>query len=230
MDDILDEPVFQSARTPSAADDAGVWGEPALDSVSAADSARADRRAWLAERWDTASASRQTAVFAALCALSGLLAVFCALLKGGFGFGALAVVVGAPLVEEVAKAMGPLMVLEKRPWSFGSASSIVLVGVVSGLVFATLENLLYFFVYIRPENLTPGLVLWRLVACTLLHVTGATLSCCGLARGWRRAAAAKGTFEMSVAVPWMVSAMLVHGLYNAGAVVYGLLTSPAVAD
>ena len=145
-------------------------------------------------------------------------------MKGAFGFGALAVVVGAPLVEEISKAMGPLMVLEKRPWLFGSASSIVLIGIASGLVFASVENLLYFFVYLPSSSLTPGLVLWRLTVCTLLHVTGATLSCFGLSRAWRHAAQVKGTFEMSSAVPWMVAAMIVHGLYNAAALVYGILT------
>lgn len=224
MDDVLDEPVFQASRAPSASDEAGVWGEPALSEVEAADAARTERRVWLREQWESTGTDPRLGVFAALCALSGLWAILCTFMKGAFGFGALAVVVGAPLVEEISKAMGPLMVLEKRPWLFGSASSIVLIGIASGLVFASVENLLYFFVYLPSSSLTPGLVLWRLTVCTLLHVTVATLSCFGLSRAWRHAAQVKGTFEMSSAVPWMVAAMIVHGLYNAAALVYGILT------
>lgn len=221
--DIFEEPVFQAARVPSASDDAGVWGEPALVSAPAADSARAEHRAWVAEQWETAGEGGRLGVFTGLCAISGIVAVLCALMKGSFGFASLAVIFGAPVMEEVAKALGPLMVLEKRPWRFGSAAAIVVVGLVSGLVFASIENVLYFFVYISPDKLTPGLVLWRLTVCTAVHVSGAGLSCTGLARAWRRAASAKGEFEMAPAVPWFFAAMAMHGLYNAGAMLHALL-------
>ncbi len=222
-DDVSEEPVFQATRAPSASDDAGVWGEPALASASAAGAARAERRAWVAEQWETFGKGRRLKVFLGLCAISGTMAVLCALMKGSLGFASLAVIFGAPVVEEVSKALGPLMVLEKRPWCFGSFSSIVIVGLVSGLVFASIENVLYFFVYIPSDKLTPGVVLWRLAACTAVHVAGAVLSCTGLARAWRRAATTKGEFEMASAVPWFFAAMALHAAYNFGAVVYSIL-------
>lgn len=114
MDDVLDEPVFQASRAPSASDEAGVWGEPALSEVEAADAARTERRVWLREQWESTGTDPRLGVFVALCALSGLWAILCTFMKGAF--------------------------------------------------------------------------------------------------------------EMSSAVPWMVAAMIVHGLYNAAALVYGILT------
>lgn len=224
MDSVSDEPNLKDSRQRlNASDDAGVWGEPALASAPSAECSRREHRAWLAGQWDAAATTTHHAVLIALVATSGLIAVATALIKGTLGLAVLAVVIGAPVIEEVAKSMGPLMVLEKRPWLFGSASSIVSVGIASGLVFATIENLLYFFVYIPEEELTPGLVYWRLIACTLLHVACATISCTGLARGWKRAAGQKAAFNAGSSVSWLFAAIAVHGLYNLGAVVYDLV-------
>lgn len=222
-DELADEPVFRRPEAPPASDPAGVSGEPALSAAESAAQARADRRAWLAERWDSASSAERIRVFAALCVVSGAAAVFCVFAKGSLGFAALAVVIGAPVVEEFAKAAGPLMVLEKGPWSFGSAASIVSVGFMSGLVFAMCENLLYFFKYIPEEELTPGLVIWRLTACTSMHVLCTVVSCIGLARAWRRAFQAKSGFDAAPAIPWLVAAAVLHGSYNLCALVHGLL-------
>ena len=90
---------------------------------------------------------------------------------------------------------------------------------------ATIENLVYFFVYIQDP--TPEIVLWRLFACTALHVVCASLSGFGLARAWRRAAAARGAAEPSLATPWIVAAMAVHGAYNALATAWELLAPGA---
>lgn len=222
MDDLSGEPVFQQVTPPSVSDDSGVAGEPALADSAAAAGARAARQDWLVRQW-TESRGMRISLFAGLCAVSGLFAVACALLKNSFGGSLFAVILGAPLVEELGKVAAPLMVLEKKPWSFGSASSIVLVGLVSGLVFASIENLLYFFVYIEPEELTSGVILWRLIVCTALHVLCASISCSGLARAWTKASRTKGTFSMNTAVPYFVVAMVLHGVYNLGAVLYAFL-------
>ena len=163
-------------------------------------------------------------VFAVLCAFSGLAAVVCALLKASVGVGVLAIVVAAPVAEEMSKAILPLMVLERRPWLFGSYATIVLVGALSGLVFASIENLLYFFLYIPGGSLTTGTILWRLFVCTALHVGCSTLVCSGLARAWRKARARLGEFEMSVAMPRLVAAVAIHGLYNFGVVLYSAVS------
>ena len=221
MDDLGDEPALCGAvQSGTEAGSNGVWGEPALVDAEAADAERTRHRAWLVEQWSGTSAKTRLGVFFLLCAFSGLVAIPCAVLKGLFGYGALLIAVAAPLAEEMAKAILPLMVLEKRPWFFGSYSSIVLVGLLSGAVFASVENVLYLFVYIPSEKLTQGTVLWRLVVCTALHVGCAALSCSGLARAWRRARERRAEFEMSVAMPCLIAAVAIHGVYNLCALVY----------
>jgi RsiW-degrading membrane proteinase PrsW (M82 family) len=128
------------------------------------------------------------------------------------------------VVEEMAKAILPLMVLEKSPWFFGSYLSIVLVGLLSGAVFASVENALYFFVYIPSEKLTQGTILWRLVVCTAMHVGCAALACSGLARAWSRARERLAEFEMSVAMPRLIAAVIIHGVYNLGALIFAILS------
>ena len=145
-----------------------------------------------------------------------------AVLKESFGYGALLIVIAAPVAEEMSKAILPLMVLEKRPWFFGSYSSIVLVGLLSGAVFASVENALYFFVYIPPEKLTQGIILWRLIVCTAMHVGCAALACSGLARAWRRAREKRAEFEMVLAMPRIVAAVAVHGVYNLCALLFAI--------
>lgn len=222
MDDVCDEPVFRGVAGPrSESDPDGVWGEPALADEPSAEGERARHRDWLARQWTGARAKTRLGVFFLLCAFSGLAAIACALLKSSGELGVLAIVVGAPLAEEMGKALLPLMVLEKRPWLFGSYSSIVLVGAVSGIVFASVENLLYFFVYISADKLTDGIMLWRLVVCTAMHVGCAALSCSGLARAWRHARDELGEFKMSIATSRIVAAIVVHGAYNFAAVLLG---------
>ncbi len=223
MDDISDEPALcGTPETCAEASSNGVWGEPALADAAAADVERSRHRAWLAEQWSRTSEQTRLGVFILLCAFSGLAAIPCAVLKESFGYGALLIVIAAPVAEEMSKAILPLMVLEKRPWFFGAYSSIVLVGLLSGAVFASVENALYFFVYIPPEKLTQGIILWRLIVCTAMHVGCAALACSGLARAWRRAREKRAEFEMVLAMPRIVAAVAVHGVYNLCALLFAI--------
>lgn len=223
MDDIRDEPALCGVTQSCAeAGSNGVWGEPALIDATAADAERRRHHAWLAEQWSRTSTKTRFGVFFLLCVFSGLAAIPCAVLKESFGYGVLLIVVAAPVAEEMAKAILPLMVLEKRPWFFGSYLSIVLVGLLSGAVFASVENALYFFVYIPSEKLTQGTILWRLIVCTAMHVGCATLACSGLARAWSRARKRRAEFEMSVAMPHLIAAVAIHGVYNLGALIFAI--------
>ena len=221
-DSVLDEPVFARPDALPVSDDNGIGGEPALDASSEAVVQRCQTTAWLRRQWAEGSSKGQFGAFAGICIVSGLVAVFCALVKGGVGFFSLAVIVGAPVVEEVSKIVCPLMVMEKRPWSFSSAGAIIVACVLSGLVFASVENLLYFNLYIPQEKLTTGVVLWRLIVCTSVHVAGTVLSGVGLVRAWHRAAQSRGRFEIVRVWPYVFAAMVLHGLYNLGALLYAI--------
>ena len=72
------------------------------------------------------------------------------------------------------------------------------------------------------EKLTDGIVLWRLVVCTSVHVSGAAVSGIGLSRAWRLASQSFGRFEISRVWPYVFGAMVLHGLYNLGALIYAL--------
>lgn len=219
--DVRGEPVFGGAARIGDGDAGGVADEPALAGAASAEGARRRRAQWLAEQWRGAARKRGRLFLPLLLATSGFAAVGCALLKGGNGGGfLLAMAVLAPVVEEIAKIALPATALERRPWDFGSGAEPVGVCALSGLVFASVENVLYLCVYIPDERMTAGLVAWRLCVCTALHVACAALSGEGLARAWRAARDAQRLPELSRAAPFVASAMVLHGLYNFGAVVF----------
>ena len=219
---IEDEPaLFDSARADTAGADA-IGGEAALADAPEAvcDKLRGDEV--LRGMWESPPRDGAVLRFFGLCAASGLFAILCAFAKGSLGFGLLAVAVGAPVVEETAKVVLPLMCLEKEPWRFRGVSSIALTCLCSALVFATIENLLYFHVYIPKDKLTAGIIQYRLTVCTLMHVACTMISTCGLARAWREAKKGLSAFSTPTVTPYLVVAMVIHGLYNAVAMIFSL--------
>ena len=52
-----------------------------------------------------------------------------------------------------------------------------------------------------------------------MHVACTMISVCGLAKAWREA---KKTLSATTVTPYLVVAMVVHGLYNAGATIFSL--------
>ncbi len=219
---IEDEPaLFAAARTGDAGADA-IGGEAALADAPEAvcDKARGD--AVLRGLWESPPQSGALLRFLGLCAASGLFAVLCAFAKGALGFGLLAVAVSAPVVEETAKVVLPLMWLEKEPWRFRSVFTIAFTCLCSALVFATIENLLYFHVYIPKDKLTAGIIQYRLTVCTLMHVACTMISTCGLAKAWREAKKGLSAFSAPAVTPYLGVAMVIHGLYNAVAMIFSL--------
>jgi len=132
---------------------------------------------------------------------------------GGLSFGGLlAVAVLAPVTEEIMKVAAALWVVEKRPFLFKSARQIILCAAAGGLVFATIENLLYLGFY-NPGG-GPGYALWRWIVCTALHVFCSTTAGVGLVKIWRDAIQNRHRPELAIGMPWFAAAMIVHGLYN----------------
>ena len=153
---IEDEPALSGM---ARADDFGadaIGGEAALAGAPEAirDKARGDEA--LRGLWESPPRRGSALLLLGLCAASGVFAVLCVFAKGALGFGALAVVIGAPVVEETAKVILPMMLLEKEPWRFRGVGSIALICLCSALAFAMIENLRYFYVYIPKDKLTDG--------------------------------------------------------------------------
>ncbi len=221
-DSVNREAVFGDSARLDASGSGGVGDEPALSSADAAAAARRNRTEWLESQWRNAFHTREWFLLPFLMAVSGFAAIACTLVKGGGGSLGLGMIVFSPVVEEASKIIVPVIVLEKRPWRFSSSMELPVVCAFSGLVFASVENLLYFFLYIPRDQLTIGIVLWRLFACTLLHALCASISGFGLGKAWCAAKESSSIAEVSRAAGHVVVAIVFHGLYNLGALIYAL--------
>lgn len=155
-----------------------------------------------------------TTVFV-VCALSGLLSVattFISTIFYGGSASGLSVILFAPTIEEFAKVLPILIVLDKNPNLFRSTFQIIICAVVSGLSFAAIENVLYLNVYIRDPSVE--LVKWRWSVCVALHSTCCFVTSMGFAKAWRK-------FKLQPFTGWvkdvrffLFSAIFIHCLYN----------------
>ena len=184
--------------------------EPALAWLGGTLAARDD--AWApAVPWRRAAA----AVVAAVAA--GPFAVVSALVLNsttGLGFGALVlVVVIGPLTEELVKGAAAIHLVERRPHLVASGWVLVVIGLVSGLVFAALENVWYLVVLVDEPS--RELVTWRWLFGPLVHGTGSLLVGIGAARAWRAAEPERAWPEFATIRPWIAAAAVVHGTANA---------------
>jgi len=132
----------------------------------------------------------------------------------------LAAIVLAPVVEEVMKVAMIWLVIEVWPWLFRRPAHIVFAALGAGLGFACIENALYLLVYI-PDP-TAGLVLWRWTICTALHTCCTSIAAIGMVRMWMAVMRQLRRAELRRALPWLVAAMALHGLYNGTATIMEL--------
>ena len=170
----------------------------------------------LRSRWLQADPTLSWLTVAGLACVAGPFAVLAAFLKTSSPALALVAVVMAPLVEELGKVAAPLMTLERWPYRFVSGAQLVLVCAVSGLIFGCLENLLYLLLYLKHP--TAALAVWRWTVCTSLHVGCSLIAGLGLRRIWLAARAAFKRPDVSLAAPYFLTAMAIHGTYNALAI------------
>ncbi len=220
---VEDEPALAGVPQAGGVGADAIGGEVALAGVPEAVCDKARMDAVLRGKWEAPVRHGIEPRLLGLYAASGLFALICTFAKGVLGFGLLAVAAGAPVVEEMAKVVLPLMLLEKEPWRFRSAGAIVLSCLVSAFVFAMVENMLYLNVYIPENRLTSGIIWYRLIVCTMLHLGCTAVSACGLAKAWRNARDGLRMFSASTSTPYLVVAMIVHGLYNIFAVLFSLV-------
>ena len=192
--------------------------EPALAWLGGTLAARDD--SWApAPRW------RQAAAAVAAALIAGPFAVVSALVLNSttaFGFGALVlVVVIGPLIEELVKGAAAIHLVERRPHLVPAGWVLVAIGLVSGLVFAALENVWYLVILV--DDPSRELVTWRWVFGPLVHGTGSVLVGSGAARAWRAAEAERAWPEFATIRTWIVAAAVVHGTANAASLVVSAL-------
>lgn len=154
--------------------------------------------------------------------VAGPFAVFGAFYKtmlGEGGIGLLAIVVFAPVLEEMLKVACVLWIVEKKPWLLPGAWAIVLIGAMGGLGFAAIENVFYLYVYFPDHD--PSLVQWRWTVNVALHTGCTIIATLGIAKMWRRVMLEGKPADVTRAFGWLVTAMVIHGAYNAFAVLGG---------
>ena len=175
------------------------------------------------------------AVTLGLALLGGLFAVPGAFLEEfRTGGGALLLpVLFAPVIEEILKPAGVIWLLERRPHYLLSPLHVVLLCMLGALVFASLENLLYIHVYwplgrareaaeraagtpVTDAIARATFVRFRLAVATGLHVTA--IVGIGLGRQLVRMRRERSDFDLERSLPFLAAAMVLHGAYNAAAI------------
>jgi len=192
-----------------------VWSEPAL-SADLAGTPGEDQLtypSWLAENirkttflkswWITLLIALAAGPWGVLGALAG---------SGGSSFGVLMVAVFGPVAEEITKVAAALWVVEKRPFFFRSFGQILICAACGGLAFAAIENVIYTRVYF-PDH-TPEFVQFRWTVCVALHMGCSSIAGIGLVRIWMATMRDHSPPRLALGVPWFITAMVIHGLYN----------------
>lgn len=202
-----------------------VWDEPGLSPTLAgpAPQSTLTYRGWIEKRRSEIGEGKSWAITIAVAALAGPWAILGALMASMYGQGAagvLAICVFGPVVEEVMKVAAGMYVVEKRPFFFRSGFQIVICALAGGLVFACIENLVYLNVYIHDPSLT--MVRWRWTICVALHMGCSFIAGLGLMRIWRDTWHRTQRPRIHLGFPYLVAAMVLHGAYNAFALVLAL--------
>ena len=150
--------------------------------------------------------------------------IFSLMMANVTGIGLLGAVTVAPLVEEFAKILLPLWIIDVRPWVFRWRWEIPLVCFAGGLGFAVIENVTYLHVYI--DDPSPSIALWRWTVCTAMHVSGALISSIGVARYWTSRFAPSPPDHISSPMrtvgPFLAGAIVFHAAYNCLAIAFEL--------
>ncbi|MEM1059595.1 MAG: PrsW family glutamic-type intramembrane protease [Verrucomicrobiota bacterium] len=199
-----------------------VRSEPSLRGSEAG---RTDRRrnygAWLQKHSARTSwgLSFLCVLLAGLC--GGLFAVFGAfavyfVASPATTIGVITIVIIAPVSEEILKQSGMVYLLEFKPFRVRARWQVFLGGFIAALVFATIENLLYIHVYVRPAEVDnfEAFVRYRWVVCTSLHVLCTLVTSIGLGLVWERIHRRHDPPDLQIAYPFFFIGMVLHGLYN----------------
>ncbi len=198
-----------------------VWEEPGLSRELAGEVPPDEftYSDWLEKRRAAVGLGKSWTVTLAIALAGGAWAIFGALWgRGETALSLLVIVVFAPVVEEAMKTALALYVVEKKPYLFRSTAQIAFCVLVSGLTFASVENVLYLHVYIPhpPAFLAP----WRWTVCVAMHMGCSLIAGLGLMRIWKDAWARRARANLSLGYPYLLAAAVIHGVYNGLAVLF----------
>jgi RsiW-degrading membrane proteinase PrsW (M82 family) len=98
-----------------------------------------------------------------------------------------------------------------------STGKLTAIGAAAGFSFAAIENWIYLNIYFPDHG--PDLVQWRWTAGVALHVGCSIIAAWGVAKMWRAVVTTRRPADLSIAFGCIVTAILIHGAYNAFAVI-----------
>lgn len=155
---------------------------------------------------------------AVMALASGLFGFACAFLRELDAMipEALAAILVAPPIEEILKIAIPIIILEHRTTWLARGRDLLWFAMGSALVFAVAENLMYSFVFLEDPSV--GLLWWRWLACTAMHVGASGLAGVGLMRAYARGLDSGQSPRFIWEWPWLAGAIALHMAYNVFAV------------
>ncbi len=166
---------------------------------------------WYRENRDRSTRLRRLLVLAVAIAAGGPFAIvgtFLTMMPSALG-----PVLMGPIVEEMMKIGVILLIIETRPFWLRSENDTRIAAVASAVGFAVIENLLYLGVYISGPSL--GLVLWRWIVCTGLHLTCTLIAAEGAVAVWRHTDEQQREPMLKHMYRPMTAAIVIHAAYNA---------------
>jgi hypothetical protein len=118
-----------------------------------------------------------------------------------------------PLIEEILKPMGVIILLESKPSYIYSKLQILWLCIVGALIFSFLENLIYIWWY-ASSCLSLRLIVFRYTVCIVVHLFSTSILSLGLMREFIRVKEKGARFELENTLPFIVGAVIFHGGYN----------------
>lgn len=215
LGDVNDSPVIDRNSFIRPEFDHSVWDEPGLSRTLSGDTPD-HAVTWFGHytRIRQSTSREKSWLITILTAIiGGPLAILGTLVEGATQSELLTAIAIGPTVEEVMKVALPLWIVEKRPWLFRSATQILICCFASGLAFAAVENVIYLRFYIPDPS--ASVAQWRWTVCVLLHSSCSLLAGAGVVRMWKLFQAEKTTPQITYAGTALLSAIVMHGSYNA---------------
>lgn len=138
-------------------------------------------------------------------------------------FGILYLVAGGPVIEEMMKLGGLLFLLEKRPWYITRGWQILGAACISAMLFGIIENLVYGGIYLSGLSgaQRANIMDFRWSVTVLLHTATTFVGALGLRKAWHATINQGRLFDSQIAEPFIAAAVIIHGSYNALALLLG---------
>ena len=153
----------------------------------------------------------------AVSVVGGLFAIVGAFLATRSGYyGLIYVVLFGPVTEELLKQSGMIYLLEKKPYRIFSNFQFFFAAIISALIFASLENLLYIHFYVPEDSISNHALYadFRWSVCTTLHISCSMIASFGLMRTWHKIKENGKPADLSAGFIFFAISIATHGIYN----------------